>query len=187
MRVRLARRLLALILLVGAAAPAWSQTLGKPTGPVVLTVTGKIAATNRGPFDPARDGLFKNTKTSFERAAEFDLAMIEKLGLRAVRADFPKGGTVHRFEGPLLRDVLKAAGASGAVAKIAALDGYAQELDMREIDSVPVILAVKRDGAYLGLGGFGPAWVVFPRLDVAALKDQDDAKWIWAVIHIDVE
>lgn len=170
-----------------AGSPSFAQSLAKPTGPVVLTVTGKIAQTNRGPFDPERDALFKNTKTEFQRAASFDLAMLERLGLRAVRADWPKGGAVSRFEGPLLRDVLKAVGAEGATLRVAALDGYSQEIAVRDVEAHPVILALKRDGGWLDLGGFGPAWIVFPRLNAPALKDQGDEPWVWGVIHIAVE
>lgn len=180
-------RLFAAVLVALTSGVAFAQGMKVPSGPVVLTVTGKIAQTNRGAFDPDRDGLFKNQQVTFQRAAAFDLAMLESLGMRTVRADYPQNGPMHSFEGPLLRDVLRAVGATGTTISVSALDGYTQEIPLTEIESWPVILAVKQDGAYLGLGGFGPAWIVFPRRDVAALRDQDDAKWVWAVIHIDVE
>jgi hypothetical protein len=180
-------RLLAIAILLAWSGTALAQSLKAPAGPVMLTVTGKIAQTNRGSFDEARDGLFKNQQMKFERAAAFDLAMLEGLGMRVVQADFPQGGPLHSFEGPLLRDVLKAAGADGTVVKVSALDGYTQEIEMREIEQWPIILAVKQDGAYLGLGGFGPSWVVFPRRDIPALADRNDDKWIWAVALIAVE
>lgn len=184
---RLVGRLLAVMLVTLMAGAAAAQGLRAPTGPVILTVTGKIAQTNRGPFDAERDGLFKNQQVTFQRAAAFDLTMLESLGTHTIRADYPQNGPMHSFEGPLLRDVLRAVGASGATVKVSALDGYTQEIDRKEIDSWPVLLALKQDGVYLGLGGFGPAWVVFPRQDVAALRGQDDANWVWAVVHIDVE
>ena len=181
------RRLLAVAILFAWSGAAVAQSLKAPTGPVILTVTGKVAQTNRGPFDEKRDAYFKNQQMTFERAASFDLAMLEALGQRTVQADFPQGGPLHRFAGPLLRDVLKAAGADGNTIKVSALDGYAQEISMRELEQWPVILAVKQDGAYLGLGGFGPSWVIFPRHEIPALADRNDDQFVFAVVHIAVE
>lgn len=180
-------RLLAVVLMLAFGGGAQAQSLKAPAGPVILTVTGKIAQTNRGPFDAAQDIFFKNQQVTFERAAAFDLAMLEALGSTAVTTDYPQGGRLHKFEGPLLRDVLKAAGAQGRAVKILAIDGYNQEIPMSEIEQWPVLLAVKQDGAYIPLGGFGPTRIVFPRRDVPALADRNDDKWVWAVVQIAVE
>jgi hypothetical protein len=180
-------RLLAVALVLAWSGFAQAQSMRAPSGPVILTISGKIAQTNRGPFDEKKDAFFKNQQVTFQRAAAFDLAMLEALGMRSVEADYPQGGALHKFEGPLLRDVLKAVGASGSVVKVAALDGYVQEIELREIEQWPVLLAVREDGAYLPLGGFGPTRIVFPRRDVPALADRNDDKWVWAVVHIAVE
>ena len=177
--------LVAAFVLSATTAPA--QSLKAPAGPVILTVTGKIAHTNRGPFDEKADAFFKNQQVTFARAAVFDLAMLQALGQRVVRADYPQGGPLIDFEGPLLRDVLKAAGASGDTIKVSALDGYTQEIPMREVEQWPIILALKQNGAHLALGGFGPTRIVFPRRDIAALADRNDDLWVWAVIHIALE
>lgn len=181
------RRLLAVAVLLACSGAALAQPLNAPTGPVILTVTGKIAQTNRGPFDEKTDALFKNQQVTFGRAAAFDLAMLEALGKRTVRADYPQGGPLHSFEGPLLRDVLKAAGADGDTIKVSALDGYTQEIPMRELEQWPVILALKQDGAHLALGGFGPSRIVFPRHEIPALADRNDDLWVYAIVHIAVE
>jgi hypothetical protein len=181
------RRLFAVALLLAWSGAALAQSLKAPTGPVMLTVTGKIAQTNRGPFDEKADALFKNQQVKFERAASFDLQMLEALGMRAVQADFPQGGPLHRFEGPLLRDVMKAVGAGGRAIKVSALDGYTQEIPMSELEQWPVILALKQGGKPLGLGGFGPSWVVFPRHEIPALADRNDDQWVWGIVHIAVE
>ncbi|HEX2116063.1 MAG TPA: hypothetical protein VHM01_16780 [Alphaproteobacteria bacterium] len=180
-------RLFAVVLVLAWSGLAHAQSLKAPSGPVILTVSGKIAQTNRGPFDEKKDAFFKNQQVTFQRAAAFDLAMLEALGMRSVEADYPQGGALHKFEGPLLRDMLNAVGASGRVVKVAALDGYVQEIELREIEQWPILLAVKEDGAYLPLGGFGPTRIVFPRRDVPALADRNDDKWVWAVVHISVE
>jgi hypothetical protein len=181
------RRLLAIVILSAWCGAATAQQLKAPAGPVILTVTGKIAHTNRGPFDEKADAFFKNQQVTFARAAAFDLAMLEALGMRTVRADYPQAGPLHSFEGPLLRDVLKAVGASGDTVKVSALDGYTQEIPMRELEQWPVILALKQDGAHLALGGFGPSRVVFPRHEIPALADRNDDQWVWGVVHIVAE
>jgi hypothetical protein len=181
------RRLLAVAFVLALSGVAQAQSLKPPAGPVILTITGEITQTNRGPFDEQKDAFFKNQQVAFQRAAAFDLAMLEALGMRTVEADYPQGGALHKFEGPLLRDVLKAVGAGGRVVKVAALDGYNQEIELRELEQWPILLAVKQDGAYLGIGGFGPTRIVFPRRDVPALADRNDDTWVWAVVHITVE
>jgi hypothetical protein len=181
------RRLLAVAFALALTGTAQAQSLKAPTGPVIVTVTGAISHTNRGPFDENADIFFKNQQINFQRAAAFDLAMLEALGQRTVETDYPQGGPLHKFEGPLLRDVLKAAGADGRVVKVLAVDGYNQEIEMREIEQWPILLAVKQDGVYLAMGGFGPTRIIFPRRDVPALADRNDDKWVWAAVHIAVE
>ena len=181
------RRLLAVVLVLAWSGGAYAQSLKAPSGPVILTVTGNIAQTNRGPFDEAQDLFFKNQQVKFQRAAAFDMAMLEALAQRTVETDYPQGGPLHKFQGPLLRDVLKAVGANGRAIKVLAIDGYNQEIELREIEQFPIILAVRQDGAYQPLGGFGPTRVIFPRRDVPALADRNDDKWVWGVVHIAVE
>lgn len=84
--------------------------------------------------------------------------------------------------------MLKAAGATGQTVKVYALDGYGAEIPLSELRQYPVLLALKADGKYLGLGGRGPTWVVYPRDDRhPALKSHDDAKWVWSALRIEVE
>ena len=104
-----------------------------------------------------------------------------------IKADFPKGGDVHEYEGPLLVDVLKAAGAEGDTVTIQALDGYAVEMPLAEAVANGAVVALKRNGEPLSIGGFGPTHVVFPRADRADLADMPDDNWIWSIFHIKVE
>jgi hypothetical protein len=180
-------RLLAVVLVLAFGGIAHAQSLKAPSGPVILTISGKIGQTNRGASDEISDPFFKNQQIKFARAAVFDLAMLEALPKHKVEADYPQGGPLHQFEGPLLRDVLKAAGATGRVVKVLAFDGYNQDIDMSEIEQWPILLALKQDGAYQALGSFGPTRIVFPRREVPALADRNDDKWVWGIVHIAVE
>lgn len=188
---RIAGRMAAFLLtsLLAAAAPALAAgKLASPQGPVILTVHGKIAAANRGALDPFDDAFLKSAGASFDKAAEFDRAMLQKLGMHSVTVKYSTWPKAHRIEGPLLADVLKAAGASGDLATVYAPDGYGAKIPLADLKAYPVVLGLKADGRWLGIGGRGPAWVVYPPADkYPALKDADDSKWVWSAVHIEVE
>src|SRR3546814_16764005 len=78
------------------------------------------------------------------------------------------------FEGPLLADVLAAAGAAGSSLRAVALNGYASEIPLADLQKYPVLLALKREGKYLGIGGRGPAGHVYPPRDHPALQAATD-------------
>ena len=79
---------------------------------MLLTVSGDItrAEPDRAGRSAIRDKLFVFNEVSFEKAREFDLPTSRSCR-RRVHADFPKGGAETEFSGPLLADVLAAAGA----------------------------------------------------------------------------
>jgi hypothetical protein len=176
--------LVALALVVGRADAA--DDAARPRGPVVLTLTGDVGKSNRGPLDPFADKFMAYQGTQFTRAMEFDHAGLWALGTHIVRVQYTGWQVAHTFEGPLLRDVLAAAGVSGGVVQPVALDGYAADIPHADVERWPVILALKMDGRWLPLGGAGPAWVIYPRDDFADLAQSDDAKWVWGVSHIRV-
>jgi len=176
----------ALGLLASGAVSA--QQLPEPAGPVVLTITGTVEKANRGPFDPFMDGLLKSHGvTGFQKAATFDVAMLEALGMKSLTVRYPEWPKGYTFEGPLLRDVLKAAGARGSAIRFLGLDGYEPEIPVTDAYNHDAVLAVKADGRYLGIGDRGPVWLVYPRDTDPKLKDMDDAKWLWAGFFMTVE
>lgn len=176
-----------LLVAAGIAVSAIAAELPKPAGPVVLTVHGNIANSNRGPVDPFMDAFFNFGNVKFDSAVSFDLAMLEKLGMHKLRAKYENWPQWVDFEGPLLRDVIRAAGAKGQSIRVFAMDNYGAEIPVAEIEKYPVLLALKANGRWLGLGDRGPTWVVYPRDQHPELKVQDDAKWVWSAIRIDVE
>lgn len=180
-------RYAALALALLLTTPASAAQLPEPAGPVLLTLSGKVAQDNLAPSAPFRDKLFSVYDLRFDRAAAFDLQLLESLGTHAITTRYEEGEPARTFEGPLFRDVLAAAGAAGETVIPMALDGYAAEIPMSDLEKWPVILAIKVDGRYLGIGGAGPAFVVYPRDDYPALRHQDNAKWVWGVYHITVE
>jgi hypothetical protein len=178
---RLLAPALVLALAGGLAAPAFAA------GPVLLTVSGAVENANRGPVDPDQDKLFVFNDVAFDAATEFDAAALAALPQATVTTDFPMGGPTVEFTGPLLEDVLAAAGAGGGTVTVQAMDGYAVEAPRAELTEKGAVLALARDGKPLGIGGFGPAQIVFPRGERADLAEMNDDWWIWQIYHIKVE
>lgn len=183
------RTLLAAVLLWGPTGVTEAQELPMPRGPVVLTLSGGIEHTNRGGLDALerRESLFKYHEIAFERAAQFDLGALERLGMHEVTVSHPGWPKAFTFEGPFLQDVLTAVGATGRVVRILSLDGYAAEIPISEIRDRSFIVAVKREGRYLGIGDQGPAWVVAPPESDRKPGHEQGSEWIWAAFHMAVE
>lgn len=156
-------------------------------GPTALTVGGKVTHADRGPVDPFLDGFFANSAISFDKAATFSTKDLEALGMKTLKVRYPDWPRAYTFEGPLLKDVLAKAGAKGTKIRVYALDGYSAEIPMADVEKYPIVMAIKCDGKYLGIGDRGPTWLVFPRDDYPELQNQDDARWVWAGYYIDVE
>ncbi len=164
--------------------PAMAETPLR--GPVILTVSGNVSNPSRGAVNED-DKFFVYNEISFENAAQFDHSSLQGIGMVTVNADFPMGGKVHAFEGPLLAGLLETAGATGTTVTIRALDGYAVDLDYAEAVANGAVVALKRDGVPFALGDYGPTHLVFPRADRADLAEMNDDNWIYSIYHIHVE
>lgn len=118
--------------------------LDPPKGKVILTISGKVAE--------------KNTAN----AATFDLAMIEKLPQQNFTTMTPWDKQAIKFTGPLLRDVLAAAKASGTTIKAAALNDYQTSIPLEDAQKYDVILAHKMNGEDIPVKTKGPLFIVYP-------------------------
>jgi len=166
---------------------ALADGLPQPSGQVVLTIGGKIGKTNRAPSDGFDDAYLNNQELGFDKAAAFDLAMLEALGTQTIKLGFESWPKEYRFEGPWLRDLLAAVGAEGKTVRAFALDGYAVEIPVKELESRAWMVALKRDGQYLGLGSRGPLWLLYRLPDGQTPTADDEARWVWATYYIEVE
>ena len=175
------------LLAIAAAATLATAVPVAAGGPVLLTVTGEITNSNRGPSDPDSDKLFAFNDVSFDKAMVFDADALAAFQQIEVSTDFPKGGPMVTFSGPALADVLAAAGATGDTVTIRAMDGYAVEVPTEDMLGSGAVLAMSRDGQAFGIGDFGPTQVVFPRAERPDLKDMPDDWWVWQIYHIVVE
>ncbi|MBM3586099.1 MAG: hypothetical protein FJX36_17385 [Alphaproteobacteria bacterium] len=148
-------------------------------------MAGAIGAANRGAPDAFADPFLCYHEIAFDRAYAFDRAMLEALGIRRITTRYPGTDRAIEAEGPLLRDVLAAVGATGAKVSAMALDGYAAEIAVDEAARYDIVLALRADGHDLKLGGRGPAWIAFP--DDPAFAERGDAAWVWGVFFLRVD
>lgn len=162
---------------LGAIAPLQAQASrsNARTGPGLLTVAGAIGRSNRGPLDPALDQLMVKHGTRFDKAWEFDAAMLAQLPTVTIRPTLEYDAKVHRLSGPLLSSVVEAAGvAAGASVMLAlrALDGYTVALSLADARRYRMILATALDGIPMSIGGLGPLWAVYDADRLADFKDK---------------
>ncbi len=172
---------------MGRAGPARGRT------PALLTVTGAIGASNRGPLDPGLDQMMAKQKILFDRAQAFDFAALVALPAVTIQPTVEYDLRVHRLTGPLLSDVLKAAGASpaeGAELKMHAVDGYTAVIRMSDVRRYRFIVATHLDGQPMPLGGLGPLWAVydadrFPEMAARKVTERF-TQCPWALYHLEV-
>ena len=146
-----ARRTLTLTLAAALAMPAFA--LDAPAGPVVLTLTGKVSQPNAG----AR--------------ATFDMAMLERLPQHSFVAKTPWYAQPRKFTGPLLRDVLAAAGAQGQTLRAIALNDYVVEIPAEDAARYDVVVARLLDDKPMLVRDKGPLFIVYPFDDKPELRN----------------
>lgn len=157
----------------GLAAAASQRAVAGPPAPArarsgagLLTVVGgAVGRANRGPLDKALDQLMvKHGVAPFDRACEFDAAMLARLLAATIEPTLEYDGRPHRLRGPLLSSVLAAAGVSVAdgspplALTLRALDGYAVGISLADARRRGTLVATAIDGRPLALGGLGPVW-----------------------------
>jgi hypothetical protein len=133
--------------LVGHAAAAAEP----PQGKVVLTVSS-----------PAGAGA----------AVDFDMAMLAALPQHQIRTTTPWHAEPRTYSGPLLRDVLAAAGAKGEQLKAVALNRYKVDIPRADAQRWPVIVARLVDGQPMAIRDKGPLFVIYPFDSDADLRSE---------------
>jgi hypothetical protein len=153
-----------------ATAAIAAGTLGQPSEKPMLTVSGKIAVTNK-------DGT-----------ALFDRAMLEGMGMVSIETTTPWYKGTVKFEGVSLAKLMAAVGASGDTIVAVALNDYAVEIPMDDIKKYNVVLALKRDGEYMPVREKGPLFIVYPYDSDSELKSQKFySRSAWQVARLEVK
>ena len=128
--------------LLSSALPA--RALDKPTGPVVLTVSGRVRQVNEG------------------GSAHFDMGMLEAMPQQTLVTRTPWFAQARRFTGPLLRDVLGRSGANGSMLRLIALNDYRVDMPMDDAQRHDVVLARLIDDKPMTVRDKGPLFVIYP-------------------------
>jgi len=135
-------------------ATAWpaARALSAVTGPVVLEVGGKVSNVN------------------LDGKACFDMAMLAALPQSSFSARTPWYAERRTFTGPLLRDVLAAAGARGTLLQMRALNDYRVEVPWEDAQRHDPILARLLDGQPMAVRDKGPLFLIYPFDDHPELR-----------------
>ncbi len=133
---------------------AQAQTLDKPTGPVVLTIRGSVGQASQG------------------GQAQFDMKMLEKLPQKSFTTQTPWYPQPVSFTGPLLRDVLAAAGAKGTKITAVALNDYKTEIPFDDATRHEVIVARLMNDRPMPIREKGPLFIVYPFDTKAELRTE---------------
>jgi hypothetical protein len=97
-----------------------------------------------------------------ERLAEFDLARLDGLPQHLIQTGTPWHTGKPTFSGPLLREVLKAAGAEGRTLRMTALNDYRVDIPAEDVQRYDVIVARLLDGRAMTVREKGPLFVMYP-------------------------
>lgn len=165
------RRAFTVLLALAATAPlSFAGSLEAPKGRVVLSLSGKIGATNK------------------DELAVFDMAMIEKLPQHSFTTRTPWYDKPVKFTGPLLSDVLKAVKASGTTVSAVAINDYKINIPMADIGQHGVLMARLIDDKPIPVRSKGPLFVVYPFDDAAALRSSVYyERSIWQLKALDIQ
>jgi hypothetical protein len=178
-------------LLPGAASIAGPQVARRPA---LLTVSGLIVKTNRGPFDPVLDQMMHKHGIQFSKAWAFDDAALQALPAVTIKPTLEYDAKRHTLRGPLLATVLEAVGVSrGSAVQLGlrAVDGYNAVISLADATAYRMMVATHIDGQPMALGGLGPQWALYEADTVPAFKDKPlqerFAGCPWGLYHIDVK
>ena len=145
----------AALVCLGIFAPAaYADSIPAPTGKPILTISGDISEKNAGD------------------TAQFDRAMLEKLGLVTIETTTPWYQGPMKFEGVPMDKLMADVGAKGQHVVAYALNDYTTEIPMEDFTKHHAILALKRNGEYMPVRDKGPLFVVYPYDSDPELKSQ---------------
>ncbi len=130
--------------LISSLATGLAGAQQAPTGEVVLTVSGQVSKPNAG------------------TRAVFDMKMLEALPQRTFTTQLPWFNEPVQYTGPLLRDVLAAAGATGTKIVAVALNDYRTEIPFADVSRYDVIAARLANGKPMTVRDKGPLSIVYP-------------------------
>lgn len=148
-----------------------ADALAKPTGKVILTISGNISNVNTG-----------------NHQALFDRKMLMQLGMVRNTTSTPWSEGVDVYEGPLLRSVLGAVGVRSGKLVVKALNDYSAVVPVEDSNKYDVILAMDMNGKPMGIRDKGPLFIVYPFDQFTELNNEIiHNRSVWQIKSIHVE
>lgn len=163
-------RLMVMLLGFVVCTPLWAGELARPTGKVLLTISGNIENTNEA------------------GKAVFDIASLEKLGTVSFQTTSPWYNGRTTFTGIPLQKLMEYVGAKGKVVKVTALNDYTTVIPLGDFKKYNAILALKINGEYMRIRDKGPLFVVYPYDSLPELNNQIYySRSAWQVSRMNIE
>jgi hypothetical protein len=132
-------------------------------------------------------------KVAFDRAFTLDFDALAALPQASIRPVLEYDEKPHALSGPLLADVLHAAGGQvgdGGSVLLRAIDGYAVTVSAADFAKYRFMVATHLDGKPMPLGGLGPLWAVYDadRYPELAAKPVSQRFGLcpWALYHVNL-
>ena len=138
----------------------------------LLTVSGRIGRVNNettNTYDFTESDFLKLTQSSITTGTSWTPTSV--------------------FVGPLLLDVMQAAGVTSGTLTFKTLDDYSAPIPWEDLVRYGVILAHSQDGKRLNNKRWGPLWTIYPRdQNPVALKGPiAESRFIWQVNRIEIK
>lgn len=138
------RHWIIVVFLAMGLSAAFAATLPPATGPVILTVSGAITATNHS------------------EQAEFDLAMLQAMDPVTFETSTIWTDGPQVFTGVPLTRLMAAVGAGDGSLRATAVNDYSIDIPASDIVDGGPIIAYLLNGQPMSLRDKGPLWIVYP-------------------------
>jgi hypothetical protein len=115
------------------------------------------------------------------------MAMLEKLPQVSFSTQTPWYPQPRRFTGPLLRDVLAAAGAQGRTIEARALNDYRVQIPLTDSHRYDVIVARLLDDRPMAVRDKGPLFLIYPFDQAPELRNSVFyGRSAWQLTHLEL-
>lgn len=153
-------------MLLFAGSNAWAQDVPAAQGPVILTVSGKLAG---------------------GQPVQFTLNQLQALESRTMTVEHDWSDEAHTYKGPLLSAVLEHVEATGNSLRLVALNEYFVDIEQGFVHKWQPILAWQEDGRTMRIRNKGPLWLMTPLQESHELRTPANvSKLIWQLSGIEV-
>jgi hypothetical protein len=116
------------------------------------------------------------------------VAELEQMPKASFKTGTPWQDAPTVYEGVPLKALFEALGATGEKVVVGALNGFMAPIPLSEATKYEVILAYRRDGAYMPVRDKGPLFIVYNYdAQKASITEQQYARSVWQVSSITLD